>query len=165
MARIIELTQGHVTIVDDEDFDQLSKHRWKIFKVKGVPKYAARTTGARGMKTILMHRQILQAVTGIEVDHKDGNGLDNRRTNLRIATHRQNMANGPKKPKHGNPPTSQFKGVYWNKERGKWQAQIARGDGGVAYLGRFTLEEEAANAYDKKAIELFGEFARLNFPR
>lgn len=105
------------------------------------------------------HNLILPKVAGREVDHINGDGLDNRRCNLRYATRQQNAANGAKKGR-----SSRFKGVCFDKSRGKWLA-------GVKYnyvrlnLGRHATEEAAARAYDRKALELFGEFARTNFPR
>jgi hypothetical protein len=112
---------------------------------------------------LLMHRAVMNAKKGELVDHKDGNGLNNQKSNLRLCTNRQNLANSQKA--RGK---SRFKGVYWNTARGKWQAQIGAGfrNGKLAveYLGRFENEEEAARAYDRRAFELHGEFAVLNFP-
>lgn len=156
----IELTQGFVAIVDDDDAGLVERYRWKVLKAAGHF-YACRSTRKA---TILMHRAILGAPPELWVDHRNGNGLDNRRSNLRLATARQNTVNRRK-----TSGFSSFKGVYWNKERSLWQAQI--GDGAtsegrqkVIYLGRFESEEAAARAYDAKALEMHGEFANLNFP-
>lgn len=169
MARTIKLTKGYETIVDEQDFEYLSQHRWKALVTKGLV-YAARTkmlsgrlsSGCRRSTIVLMHRVIIGAKTGEQVDHRNTDTLDNRRKNLRIATVRQNAANARK-----TRGCSRFKGVYWNKGKHLWQAQIAdgirEGKQVVRYLGRFEHEIEAARAYDRAARRMHGEFARLNF--
>jgi AP2 domain-containing protein len=94
------------------------------------------------------------------VDHADGNGLNNQRWNLRVATKRQQQAN---RGKQRNGRTSQYKGVFWDKSRERWSATIHY-DHKTRYLGRYRDEEDAAHAYDLAALESFGSFARLNFP-
>ena len=94
------------------------------------------------------------------IDHRDGNGLNNRHTNLRPATDSQNQAN-KRKPKNGVTPS--FKGVFWHGRDMKWAARI-RVNGKRKYLGYFHSEVEAARAYDAVALLHFGEFAKLNFP-
>lgn len=155
MAKIM-LTQGFFAIVDKEDFKRVNIHRWKILKTDGKL-YACRTIKRR--HTLLMHRFLTNAKKGQFVDHRNGNGLDNRRLNIRLCTQSQNLANSKK-----TRGVSKFKGVYWNKEKQKWQVQISYKHTN-RYVGRFTSEYEAAKAYDTKAFELFGEFALLNFPR
>lgn len=100
---------------------------------------------------------LLGAVGGLYIDHRNGNGLDNRRDNLRRATMSQNIAN--QFPRGGS---SKYKGVCRSKRSGGWLAQICVNRKSI-YLGRFGTEEEAARAYDVKAKEVWGEFARLNF--
>lgn len=162
MAKMIPLTKGYVTTVDDCDYESLNLYRWKALIV-GKKVYAARTVKSPGSKrndiTILMHRVIHPGA--VRVDHKNGDGLDNQRQNLRSANASQNAANSPIVVRG----TSRFKGVYWNKHDRRWQAQIGHGRGAVKYLGQFKDERNAALAYDAAAIERFGEFAVLNFSR
>ena len=106
-----------------------------------------------------MHRQIMIAPEGFVVDHIDGNSLNNRKTNLRICTQAQNIHNS--RPRRNR--SSKYKGVFWDKVNKKWSTNIRKGDKRI-YLGGFDDEIEAAIAYDRKAAELFGEFAYLNFP-
>jgi hypothetical protein len=106
-----------------------------------------------------MHRQIMDPPKGKIVDHIDGNQANNCRANLRICTRRENGCNRSKPVG----TTSRFKGVSWHKATGKWAATI-HFKRRAFWLGYFDDEAEAARAYDAKAVELFGEFARLNFP-
>jgi hypothetical protein len=159
----IPLTQGFTAIVDDEDYDLVASVKWCAMRsATGV--YAIRqvVVAKNKQSAILMHRLILQQMMEVlpraRVDHKNGIGIDNRRENLRLATHSQNMANR-RKSQMARPARicSQYKGVAYY--RGKWQAFV-----GGEYLGRFTSEEEAARVYDAAARIKWGEFARLNFP-
>lgn len=155
----IMLTRGQVTLVDDEDFEWLSQWKWCARKGASGKFYAARSqwdSDTKKNKTIIMARVIVGAKKGEEVDHKNGNTLDNRRRyNLRLCTPTQNRHNVGLSRRN----TSGYKGVAFRKNSRKWEARM------YLYLGSFNLKEEAARAYDKKAIELFGEFAKLNFPR
>ena len=108
--------------------------------------------------TIYMHRLILDVDKKIYIDHVNRDGLDNRESNLRIATRSQNAMNTNKR----NYGSSKYKGVGWSSERGKWRAVICK-DGLRKHLGYFSVEEDAASAYDEAAIEWFGEFAAPNF--
>jgi HNH endonuclease len=101
--------------------------------------------------------------SGEEIDHANGDGLDNRRANLRPATHGQNQQNSRKARTYGGlPPTSRYKGV--SRFSARWKAEI-RSPLGYFYLGLFDKEEDAARAYDAKAEQIYGAFARLNFTR
>ena len=154
----IPLTQGKSTLVDDEDFKELSKHKWCLLKGK-YTWYAVRAICKNDKYKILyMHRVIMNAQKSQGIDHRNGDGLYNLRHNLRFCTQSQNNQNQRK-----TRGTSQYKGIYWNKRDKKWQTQIKLNGKGY-FLGLFDDEIEAAKAYDKRAKELFGEFARLNFP-
>jgi hypothetical protein len=153
-VRHIALTKGYFATVDAADYEWLSKYKWTAL-VTGAKVYAIR---AEKGKTILMHREIMNAPAGMVVDHIDGNGANNRRTNLRLCTRAQNLYNS--KPRASR---SQYKGVRFEKRTGKWIAEITH-RGKKHYLGAFDNEIEAAHAYDQKARTLFGEFAHLNFP-
>ena len=159
--RLIPLTQGKFAIVDDEDFELLN--RWKWFARKSEKTfYATRNATAKdcvGRRTIRMHRVVL----GLEPkdkrisDHRNHNGLDNRRENLRIATRLQNQQN--RKSQKG---ISIYKGVHWDNINKKWRSQIQQNYKRF-HLGEFETEIEAAKSYDVAARKLFGEFAKLNF--
>lgn len=149
--KLIRLSQRQIAIVDEKDFERLSLHKWYALK---DPKtfYAVRNVGTQRDK-IMMHNEIL----GIKgVDHKDGNGLHNWRENLRPANQSQNGAN--RFPNNGR----KFKGVVKSNNGTSWQSWIKR-NGKRIYIGSFKTQEAAAKAYDIKASELFGEYARLNF--
>ena len=157
-ARWIPLTQGKFALVDKEDYPTIILNNWCAQKRNsGFGYYAVRSIHLNNPKErvrIPMHRQILNAPDGWEVDHINGDGLDNRKCNLRLCTRSQNGANRHKV--RGN-----FKGVCWYSRCNKWGASICH-DRKRYHLGYFDKELEAAKAYDDKAIELFGEFARLN---
>jgi len=146
-----------VALVDDEDFVELNEFKWYALKMRNNY-YAVRSEYTFPRKTILMHRVILKADPTRQVDHKDHNGLNNQRENIRLCSSAQNQMN----QRRQNNTSSQFKGVYWCKFSKKWAGQV-RYQGKHIFLGRFGNEKTAAYAYDKKAKELFGEFAQSNF--
>lgn len=158
----IPLTQGKVALVDDADAAIVAPYKWYASRHRGTF-YARTDTGGRLVRRRLaMHRVILGlgAGDGREVDHINGNGLDNRRANLRICTHAENLRN--RGPQRNN--RSGYKGVSLHPD-GKWTAHISiNGSRNVRYLGLFSTPEDAARAYDAAARDLFGEYARLNFP-
>jgi len=172
MKQITVANGRHIALVDDEDFERLSAFTWRVrtYTRKDGSKtmYAWRRITKPGMVShqprsrtgIYMHRMIL-ACTEL-IDHRDGNGLNNQRNNLRIADCSMNGANRFKvQIRQGKPTLSRFKGVAWQARRGKWNASI-RKDGKTIWIGRFKEEWDAAQAYNFKAEELFGEFARFN---
>lgn len=155
----IYLTRGLVTLVDDEDYTNLNYHKWYALSADGNRFYVAHDFNR---KCTLMHRLIMKASNEIEVDHIDLDSLNNQKYNLRVCSSQQNKANMKSYASYGLQHTSQYKGVSWDKARGKWQVGIHFNDRRIA-IGRFDDEMEAAQAYDQKAIELFGEFAYVNF--
>jgi hypothetical protein len=152
------LIDTYEVLVDDEDTGLISKYSWRIAKKDGLVQYAKCTIN--GYDTLLMHRLIMDAQPGELVDHINGNGLDNRRANLRRATPAEQQYNKRVQKKRAT-IHSQFKGVSWVVASQKWKAQIHK-DYRSIHLGTFDTEEDAAMAYDKAATELFGEFARTN---
>lgn len=152
--RRIPLTRGKFAIVDPEDYNLLSRCKWCAVKDSNTY-YAVRS---RQNKQIRMHREIMKVPKHLVCDHINHNGLDNRKNNLRICTKQQNTHN--QKPRKTG--TSKYKGVDWNKRQRKWRARIYY-ESRCHYLGYFNNEIDAAKAYDKKARELFKEFACLNF--
>ncbi len=152
--RYIPLTKGLFAMVDAADYERVSQHTWTALCV-GKNVYAYRKDRA---KTIRLHQFLMNPPKGMVVDHIDGNGLNDRRSNLRVCTKQQNSFNC--RPIVGS---SRFKGVHFFKPTGKWRARI-RHSGHEICIGYFDDEVEAAKAYDRKAHELFGEYAYLNFP-
>jgi len=151
----IQLSQGKVALVDDEDFERLSQWGWHYHIG-----YAARMSPrprVKGKSTIIyMHRLIMNTPDGMQVDHINGEGLDNRRENLRNCTNTENQHN----QKLSKKSTTGFKGV--RKRERRFEAQI-RVDGKDLYLGMYATPEEAARAYDNAAVKYFGEFSKVNF--
>lgn len=157
----IPLTKGYVALVDDEDYPALIKFKWYANESKRknnrIVVYAERSTWDGKLKkryNYSMHRDLIK--TPLQVDHKDGNGLNNQRNNLRPATRAQQQANSI-----STKGTSKYKGVIWHSQCKKWVARI-KYNFKTIYIGIFNQEADAAQAYNFKAEELFGEFARLN---
>lgn len=157
--RTIPLSQGKVALVDDADFERLSKFNWfahKHTRKNRTVFYAVRNARFGGKcVTLALHREVLGVFdTKIKIDHKNLNELDNRKQNLRLATNTQNGWNSQKAPSR----SSQFKGVCWHKQRQRWMARI-HVNGQQRHLGLFEIEEDAACAYAAAAKQHFGEFA------
>jgi hypothetical protein len=151
--KIIPLNGGVFAQVDDADYILLRQYKWYAFKPCKIW-YASRYNPKKRKCNITMHREIMKPPSTKEIDHIDGNGLNNQRNNLRICTHQQNAWN--QGVKLGN--TTGFKGVKFDRSRGKYEAEI-RIQGRKKFLGRFSSPTEAAQAYDRMDIKIHGEFA------
>jgi hypothetical protein len=163
IVKTIQLTRGQVAVVDDEDWPLLSSFKWQAHRgPHDSTWYAVRASRVGGKKTkVRMHRIILEADASLQVDHRNGDGLDNRRSNLRISTPSQNQQHRirPTRPQK----SSQWKGVYWCSQWKRWRARILVA-GERLHLGTYRVEVDAARAYDRAALEHFGAFAAPNFP-
>ena len=146
---------GRVALVDDEDYDLVIQHRWRLRLNPSGNVYAITRTIIEGHRKDPFMHNLITGIVGI--DHINGDGLDNQRSNLRPASPKQNLQH--KRPQGG---VSEYKGVSWHRGRNKWAAYIKTDKS--YYLGLFTSEEDAARAYDLAASEAFGKFAWLNFP-
>ena len=154
MTREIQLSQGMVSFVDDEDFEKVNSHKWFLCR-SNQTYYAIRHARINGkVKTFSIHREVLKAPKGLQVDHINHNGLDNRKENLRLATNTENAR---------NKKSTGHKGVCWNKSAKMYQAKITINYKSI-HLGCFESVSDAAKAYDKAAKNYFGDFAQLNFP-
>lgn len=153
----IQLTQNKYTIVDDENYEELSKYRWYLNTFGYVRRW--RPTIERqakpGSREIFLHRHLIDVPKGYVIDHINGDKLDNRRCNLRVCTPHQNRMNRQSQKNN----TSGYKGVFWNKQRNKWSAKINFNHKQI-YTGYFDNKEDAAKAYERAARKYFGEFAR-----
>lgn len=151
------IAAGRVALVDDEDYELVMRHCWRVLeqKIPGhqVRSYARASAYRDGNRTTIYMHALIAGYP--HPDHIDHDGLNNQRANLRRASGSQNMGN--QRPRVNK--TSRYKGVNWDSHRQRWRAQIMRKN-----LGRFAIEEEAARAYDAAAVAVWGEFALLNFP-
>lgn len=152
--RKIRLTNGKYALVDDDDFYMVSGYIWRSINHHRNTGYAGTIINK---KLVLMHRMILDAKKGQIIDHINHNGIDNRRKNIRLCTSSQNCMNKIKRCKKTDTP---YKGIY-RGYKGSWRACI-RINGKTIHLGSHSTQKEAALAYNKKAKEIFGEFALLN---
>jgi len=142
-------------IIDPEDYEKTAIDEWQLYNNHNYKYYAVRLEDC---KVVFMHRQIMGNPAGKVIDHRNREGLDNRKSNLRLATRSQNNCN--RKQMQG---TSKYRGVCYNKRMKKWRAAISF-NGMYKHLGFFDSEEEAGRAYDEAAKLYHGEFASLNFP-
>lgn len=157
---LVPSNSGRFAIIDEDDAHIVDPYRWCCDSL-GYFRRKRRAGEGKGFSSVLMHREILNAPAGVDVDHINGDPSDNRRANLRVATRSQNRVNTGLQSNN----TSGYKGVSWRVKHQKWQAAISRIEPrGMRFLGHFDSAIEAARAYDAAAIELYGEFARLNFP-
>lgn len=156
-----QISVGHnlFTYVDDEDFEKLSIKKWCLQRRNKNNPYAITKPGTWRERnvTIYMHRVIMDAPKGVFIDHIDGNGLNNQRSNLRFATRSQNSQN----MRLRKTSVSGYKGVCWNKKDKVWISRISV-EGKPIHLGSFKEKEAAAAAYNIAALMYFGEFAFLN---
>jgi hypothetical protein len=150
----VPLTQGQFTIIEAADAEFVKQWDWIAVNIRGRW-YAARKQGG---KTIYLHVALMKTPKGFHTDHRDRDSLNNCRSNLRIVTVSQNQQNAGVR---SNAKSSQYKGVSWSKRRQMWRAQIGL-KGRNQSIGHYPTEDEAALAYNAKAIELFGEFAKPN---
>lgn len=163
----VALTKGYVALVDDADFETLSKYAWGVVRNGSQRRLYAVTdlpvrdgslwpSGKPRRRKLFMHRMLLGEGSRL-IDHKNGNGLDNRRENLRPAGQAQNLQN------RGRPSnnTSGFKGVYWCRQTSRWAARVTA-HGKTTNLGRHTSKVAAAIAYNIAAVQLHGEFVKMN---
>lgn len=144
-----------IVLIDDEDYDKIKDFRWRVNLDKRSGVFYVRTGR---IKVICLHRYLLNCPKNMVVDHKNHNGLDNKKINLRICTNAENSKN---KEKYKRGATSKYKGVHWGKDRNKWRASI-KSDNRVIMIGQFDDEKKAAEAYNEAAIKYHGEFANLN---
>lgn len=157
----IKLTQNQYALVDEEDFDFINQFRWQaIYKPNSnyfiATKADKRINGKQ--RHTYMHRLIMNAPTGLDIDHINHDGLDNRKCNLRLCTKKENRMNIKKKESRWG-----YKGIdFRDSNKNKWIAQIKFNKKSI-YIGCYPDKISAAKAYDEKAKELFGEFAHLNF--
>lgn len=161
--KLIPLTQGKFTMVDDEDYEAMNSFKWYAHRNRRNWYAARNVTDANG-KPGLLHMHIMIMPGHKNIDHLDTDGLNNTRNNLRPATHSENGMNQRKQLRK---TYSKFKGVTWAKKDHVWVVQLQLTSDGVKrkfWVGSFHNEIEAAAAYDRMAVKLFGAFARLNFP-
>lgn len=148
----VPLSKSYHALIDAVDAEEILAYNWYF-----AGRYAMRVEGPRRKrKYVYMHRQLLNPPAGLEVDHINGDKLDNRRANLRLCTRSQNTANRPGL----KGASSRYKGVMFQERTGLWVATINN-----TYLGSFEREDDAAKAYDAAALDRYGEFARLGFDR
>ena len=148
MTKIINLTKNQVTVVDDDDYPNLNKYKWYT-ATSGKYLYAGIKTSDG--KLVLMHRQIMGFPSYVYIDHIDGDGLNNRRSNLRLVNNSLNQLNRHSQVNN----TSGYRGVYLHKLSGKWEARF-RIEGKNYYLGLFDTPEVASLAYEYKRKEVVG---------
>ena len=158
----IPLNLGKVTVVDFCDYEKIKNIKWYV-NHNGKNFYVERQIKInKKIKRYSLHRVIVNAKNNQEVDHRDGDALNNIRKNLRVCTHQENMRN--QRVRINN--TSGYRGVYYNKSHKKWRAQIQDRNGNRKYLGSFDTPEEAASVFDRAALSIYGKFCgELNYEK
>lgn len=157
---VLKISKGKEVLVDIDDFETVAQYRWKASQ-SSCRWYAKRNARSGSTSRVLaMHRLIMGAKIGECVDHINGDSLDNRKSNLRLCTRSENQWAKRKNYKGSN---SKYRGVYWDKRDRRYIAQVTF-KWKRYHVGSFTSEIEAARARDRKAFELFGNIAHLNFP-
>lgn len=152
----VPLGGGYSAVIDTSDAEAVLAHKWTFWR-RSYDESLVYAQTKIGGKNITMHRFLMSPGQGVSVDHRDGNGLNNTRQNLRVASHTQNMRNRKRSSRN----KSGFKGV-WQSRPGRWRTEIKKG-GKRVFSACFNDPIAAARAYDKAAREHFGEFARCNF--
>lgn len=151
----VPLTKGYEAVVDASDVDLLKNYNWQALVGPSGIVYAKRSIRmpGKGVVTVFMHREIVSAKAGEEVDHRDHDGLNNRKGNLRRCTTSENQRNTTKNKRN----TSGYKGVTWDKSKNKWKASMQL-NGKGKHIGHFKTPEEASTAYREVCMKLHGEF-------
>jgi len=158
--KYLPLNKGLYALLDDDDFFRIRQRGWHAVKKYQIT-YVRRTVGKRGQqKCVYLHHEVLGVISGKHIDHINGDGLDNRKENLRITSPSHNQANRKNKNKNN---TSGFRGVTFSKRDQIWIAQIMVNRRCLC-VGRFDSAIEAAKARDAAALKIFGDCAVLNFP-
>ena len=157
MPKHIPLSQGRFSIVDDEDYEMLLNLSKWIFCAGYAASLEKTNQPKPRYRFISMHRLIINAPQGYVVDHINGDKLDNRKENLRICTHSENLKNQGKRKAN----TSGYKGVFWHTRMNKWIAKLYS-DRKCIHLGYFDCRIEAAKAYNNGALKHHGQFANIN---
>lgn len=158
----IQLPSGHTAFVDADARELVDQYRWFALvcpHTTYVRGYLRGDAGRTSREWVVLHRLLIAPPDGFDVDHRDRNGLNNRRANLRVCTRSQNNGNTRRTPSR-----SGYRGVSWHSQMGKWRAHINLSDR-QRYLGLFLDPWEAAQAYNVAALEQWGEFAELNMRR
>ena len=160
--KAISLANGMTAYVDDDDFALISKYKWVACNQHGCWYAVTHPRPCKEHKSITMHRLVMNAQKGQQIDHKDRNGLNNCKNNLRFCNHQQNQFNQRKQKRI---TSSRYKGVHKSKTKGKWIASIGLNVNRhkkIKYLGTYNDEIDAAKAYNNAALCYFGEFACIN---
>jgi hypothetical protein len=153
----------HTVLIDDKDWPVVRKYQWLVFKAR--ERDMLYVVSKNSSHKILLHNLIMRPPDDLLVDHIDHNGLNNQGSNLRLATHQENMINRrPHRTYKGKPRRTQYKGIslaHPDYPNSKWRAEITA-NGKRIHLGTFDTEREAALAYNEAALKYHGEFAHLN---